>query len=420
MQDLELNTLADWNLEQIRADFPVLHQEVKGRPLVFLDNAASTQKPRQVINAISHYYEHDHSNVHRGLHELSNRATTAFEAARTRLATYLNAESADEIIWTRGTTEAINLVAYSWGRANLKRGDVVLLTEMEHHSNIVPWFILRDELGIEVRFLPVLPEGAGLDLEQLPSFLDERVKLFAFTHISNTLGVINPVAELCAKAREVGALTLVDGAQGAGHGPVDVREFGCDFYALSGHKMAGPTGIGALYGRTELLSKMPPWQGGGEMIAKVTFEGARWKPAPHRFEAGTPFIAGPIGLHAALDYLDALGRPEIAKHDRALAAYARRKLGELGFLRILGPAQGVERAGLVTFTMEGVHAHDVVELANERGVALRGGHHCNQPLMQKLQTPSSARASFYVYNTREEVDILAETLTFVRDYFAKA
>lgn len=407
-----------WDLAKIRADFPILDQQVKGHPLVFLDNAASTHKPRQIVEAISRYYLHDHSNVHRGLHELSNRATTAFETARERLATYLNAASHDEIVWTRGTTEAINLVANSWGRAHLKAGDVVLLTEMEHHSNIVPWLLLRDQLGIELRFLPVLPEGAGLDLECLPEFLDDRVKLFSFTHISNTLGVINPAADLCARARAVGAVTLIDAAQSAGHGPLDVREIGCDFLALSGHKMAGPTGIGALYGRWDILKDMPPWQGGGEMISKVTFEGVRFKPAPHRFEAGTPHISGPIGLHAALDYLDALGRPEVARHDRALAAYARGVLGDLGFLRILGPDLGEERAGLLTFVMEDVHAHDVVTLANERGVALRGGHHCNQPLMRKLGTPSTARASFYVYNTRDEVDALADTLKFVRDYFA--
>ncbi len=404
-------------LETCRDEFPVLAQEVQGKPLVYLDNAASTHKPRVVIDAVSRYYERDNSNVHRGLHELSNRATDAFEAARKKLAAFLGAESEEEIVWTRGTTEGINLVAQSWGRANIGQGDVILLTEMEHHSNMVPWQMLAEERGAKVVYLPVHENGAGLDLSQLDEFLTDRVKLLAFTHISNTLGVTNPAAQLCAKARAAGAVTLVDGAQSAGHLPVNVREMGCDFYVLSGHKMAGPMGIGALYGRAELLKAMPPWQGGGEMISSVRFEGSRFKPAPHKFEAGTPNVAGAVGLAAALEYLEKLGREEIARHDRDLATYAARRIGELDFVRLLGPPPDEERAGMVTFMIDGVHAHDVVTLANHEGIALRGGHHCNQPLMRKLGTPSTSRASFYFYNTRAEVDVFIDALHTIYQFF---
>ena len=400
---------------KLRSDFPILQQQVNGYPLVYLDNAASTQKPRAVIERLDHYYQFENSNVHRGLHELSNRATAAYEAARSRVAAFIKARSAAEIIFTRGTTEGINLVANSWGTENLKAGDQILLTEMEHHSNLVPWQMLARRTGAELRFIPVRGTGEGLDLDIFEKLMTGRVKILAFTHISNTLGVVNPVRELCARARRQGAVTLVDAAQSAGHRPLDVQELGCDFLAFSGHKMAAPTGIGILYGRAELLEKMAPYQGGGEMIASVTYESATYKPAPGRFEAGTPNIADAIGLHAAMDYLDGIGREEISRHDMALAAYAYEKLSSLCFLKILGPSEN--RAGLVTFTMEGVHAHDLVESANTYGVALRGGHHCNQPLMKKLGTPSTARASFYLYNTKSEVDRLAEVLQKVRDYF---
>jgi cysteine desulfurase / selenocysteine lyase len=404
--------------QHFRSDFPILEQQVNGHPLIYLDNGASTQKPRCVIDALTNYYQHDHSNVHRGLHELSNRATAAFEKARLTLAQYFNARSEKEIIFTRGTTESINLVAQSWGRQNLKQGDIILLTEMEHHSNIVPWQLVAQATGASIRYLPVTEKGAALDLSRLEEFLTPQVKLFALTHISNTLGVINPIIELCQKARKLGIVTLVDAAQSAGHDLVDVQAIGCDFLACSSHKMAGPTGMGVLYGRLELLDSMPPWQGGGEMISRVTYEGSEWKPAPARFEAGTPNIADAIALAVAVRYLDQIGREKIAAHDHSLAQLAYEKLQALGFLNILGPSPAQsQRAGLLTFTMEGVHAHDITEMANQHGVALRGGHHCNQPLMRKLGAPSSTRASFYLYNTEQEIDVLVQTLKKIHHFF---
>ena len=309
----------DWN--GVREDFPILDQQVRGHPLIYFDNAATTQKPRAVIEALHSYYEHDNANVHRGLHELSSRATEAYESSRQRVANYLGAASADEIVFTRGTTESINLVAQAWGGKFLRAGDVVLLTEMEHHSNLVPWQLLAERIGARLRFVPVRDDGT-LALEQLEQLLTPEVKLFAFTHVSNSLGTINPVAELCRKARAVGALTLVDAAQSAGHLPIDVQELGCDFLAFSGHKMCGPTGIGALYGRAEILNAMPPWHGGGEMIVSVTLEKSSFKKAPHRFEAGTPNIAGAIGLAAAIDYIEEIGRTAIFEHDAQLTSYA--------------------------------------------------------------------------------------------------
>jgi cysteine desulfurase / selenocysteine lyase len=408
------------DFSNLRIDFPVLDQHVGGRPLVYLDNAATTHKPRSVIDALARFYERDNSNVHRGLHALSMRATDGYEAARVRTMKFVGAADPAEIVFTRGTTEAINLVAQSWGLANLKRGDVVLLTEMEHHSNLVPWQLVAERTGATVKFVPVVGDDAegGLDLEALDRLLTPQVKLFAFTHISNTLGVINPVADLCARARAVGALTLIDAAQSAGHEPLDVRALGCDFLAFSGHKMAAPTGIGVLYGRRELLDAMPPWQGGGGMIASVEFTGSRWKPSPERFEAGTPNVADAIGLHAAMDYLDALSRPAIGAHDHALATQAVDALATLPGIRILGPRPGGARAGLVSFGFRDVHAHDVVTFADQDGVALRGGHHCNQPLMKKIGMPSTARASFYVYNTPAEIDVLVSSLRKTLKFFA--
>src|SRR5438105_13100190 len=304
----------DWSA--FRADFPILHQKVHGQPLIYFDNAATTQKPRAVLETLRHYYEHDNANVHRGIHELSNRATTAFEAARTRAAKFINARSADEIVFTRGTTEGINLVATAWGSKNIKAGDTILLTEMEHHSNIVPWQLLAERIGAKLVYLPITGDIGLLDLSQLDQWLTKNVKILAMTHISNSLGTINPVAELCARARELGITTLVDAAQSAGHRPLDVQELGCDFLAFSGHKMCGPTGIGILFGRQEVLAAMPPYQGGGEMILSVEFQKSTWKHPPHRFEAGTPDISGAVGLHAAMDYLDNIGRHRIAQHDQ--------------------------------------------------------------------------------------------------------
>jgi cysteine desulfurase/selenocysteine lyase len=405
----------DWSVT--RADFPILHQKVHGHPLIYFDNAATTQKPVPVLDCLRAYYERDNANVHRGIHELSNRATAAFEAARARTARFLNARSPDEVIFTRGTTEGINLVAHAWGSKNLRPGDKILLTEMEHHSNIVPWQLLAARTGAELLFLPVTGDIGLLDLNHLDEWLTKQVKLFALTHISNSLGTINPVIELCARARKMGIPTLVDAAQSAGHRPVDVQEIGCDFLALSGHKMCGPTGIGVLYGRQEILETMPPFQGGGEMILSVTFEKSTWKHAPHRFEAGTPDISGAVGLHAAMDYLDGIGRQRIAEHDQELGAYAYEKLARLkGGIRLFGPHIG--RAGVVSFLLKDIHAHDVVTVADQRGVALRGGHHCNQPLMHKLGVESTARASFYFYNTTQEIDRFVEVLGEIQKFFA--
>lgn len=401
--------------DNVRGDFPTLHQEVNGHPLVYLDNAATTQKPRAVLAALQHFYERDNANVHRGLHALSMRATEGYEGARRRVARFIHAAAPEEIVFTRGTTESINLVAASWGGANLKAGDVILLTEMEHHSNLVPWQLIAQRTGATLRYLPVTGDEGVLDLAALDRVLTPEVKVFAFTHISNTLGTVNPVAELCARARKVGAITVVDAAQSIGHLPLDVQALGCDFLAFSGHKMAAPTGIGALYGRRELLEAMPPWQGGGGMIAHVDFFASRWKPTPERFEAGTPNFADAVGLGAACDYLDALGRDRIEAHDGRLAREAYARLAELPGIRLIGPAG--ERGGLVSFAFADVHAHDIVTFADEDGIALRGGHHCNQPLMRKLGLTSTVRASFYVYNEAAEIEALVASLRRTLKFF---
>ncbi len=403
----------DWSA--LRADFPILDQTVHGHPLVYLDNAATSQKPRAVIDALVRYYERDNANVHRGIHELSNRSTNAFEAARERTRKFLNARSTEEIIFTRGTTEGINLVANAWGNAFVKAGDVILLTEMEHHSNIVPWQMLAERTGAKLRYIPINGDEGLLDLDKLDSLLTPEVKLFAMVHISNALGTLNPVADLCSRARRLGITTLVDGAQSAGHMMVDVQAIGCDFYAFSGHKICGPTGIGVLYGRKEVLEQTPPWHGGGEMISTVDYFKSTWNTLPHKFEAGTPDISGPIGLHAALDYLDAVGRENIFRHDLELATYAYQRLSELKGVRLFGPK--TERGGLVSFLLDDVHAHDVVTIADRYGVALRGGHHCTQPLMKKLGVPSTARASFYFYNTKAEVDRFIEVVKAIQKFF---
>jgi cysteine desulfurase/selenocysteine lyase len=429
----------DWSA--LRKDFPILDQKVHGKPLIYFDNAATSQKPRAVIDALVHYYERDNANVHRGIHELSNRATAGYEAARARAAKFINAKTVEEIIFTRGTTEGINLVASSWGAKNLKSGDVILLTEMEHHSNLVPWQLLAQRTGAKIAYVPVTGDEGLLDLSKPDSLLTKQVKIFSMVHISNSLGTVNPVAELCARARKLGIVTLVDGAQSAGHCPVDVQAIGCDFFAFSGHKICGPTGIGVLWGRQELLNAIPPYQGGGEMILSVAYQKTEFKPAPHRFEAGTPDISGPIGLHAAMDYLDAIGRENIWKHDQELANYAYEKLAALKNVRLFGPKPAVARAsrpsasdlhhtgkmpvplpgraGLVSFLLKDVHAHDVVTLADQAGVALRGGHHCTQPLMHKLGVESTARASFYFYNTQAEVDRFVDVVKEIQKFFGQ-
>jgi len=404
----------DWH--RIRSDFPILDQQVNGHPLVYLDNAASSQKPRAVIQTLSHYYERDNANVHRALHELSNRATEAFEAARKKAAHFIGAASEDEIIFTRGSTEGINLVANTWGTQNVRAGDVILVTGMEHHSNLIPWQMLAQRTGATLKYIPVLDDGT-LDSAAIETLLNEQVKLFAFVHVSNSLGTINPAKKLIAKAKAVGAVTLLDGAQSAGHMPIDVRDLGCDFFVFSGHKMCGPTGIGVLYGRMALLEAMPPWHGGGEMILSVTMEGSTYKAPPQRFEAGTPDIAGVIGLGAAIDYLQAIGLENIQRHDHNLANYAMQRMSEVPGIRILGPQSG-HRGALVAFHLDFAHPHDLVEFANSHGVAMRGGHHCTQPLMKRFKVPGTTRASFYFYNTIEEINRLVEVLLLARKFFS--
>ena len=407
------SSAVDWNA--IREDFPILREQAHGHPLIYFDNAATSQKPRNVLDALRNYYEHENANVHRGLHELSSRATAAYEKSRQRVANYLGAASADEIIFTRGTTESINLVAQAWGGKFIRARDVILLTEMEHHSNLVPWQLLAERTGAQLRFVPVRHDGT-LALDQLPSLLTREVKLFGFTHVSNSLGTINPVAQLCQKARAVGALTLMDAAQSVGHLPINVRELGCDFLAFSGHKMCGPTGIGALYGRAEILDSIPPWHGGGEMIVSVTLEKSAFKKAPHRFEAGTPNIAGSIGLAAAIDYVERIGRSAIFEHDTQLTGYAMERLAELPGMRVLGPREA--RGALVGFVMETAHPHDLTTFADQYGLAMRGGHHCNQPLMRRFGLTGTTRASFYFYNTTAEIDRMIEILHAAVRFFS--
>lgn len=391
----------------IRDDFPALAQEVNGYRLVYFDNAATTQKPHAVLNAIRTYYEYNNANVHRGIHELSNRATSVYEGARERAAKFFNAPSREDIIFTRGTTEGLNLVAGTWGAANLGEGDVILLTEMEHHSNIVPWQLLAQRTGAQLKYIPVTGDEGLLDLSQLDSLLD-RAKLLSFAHVSNALGTINPIEKICAKARAADVVTVIDAAQSVGHMPLDVQAIGCDFLAMSGHKLCGPTGIGVLYARRELQEVMPPYQGGGEMIVKVGFFDTDYNIPPHKFEAGTPNIAGAAGLHAALDYLDDLDLNNIHMHAAALANYAREQLNEFDDMRIFGPAE--DHGGLVSFVLKDVHALDLATMANQQGVAIRVGHHCTQPLHDKLGVPATARASFYLYNTQTEIDRFIEVL----------
>ena len=396
----------DWN--RLRSDFPILRQEVNGHPLLYLDNAATAQKPRQVLDAITRYYEHDNANVHRGIHELSNRATAAYEGARERVAKFINARAAQEIIFTRGTTEGINLVASTWALDHLKPGDTILLSELEHHSNLVPWQMVAKRTGAKLEYLPVTGDEGTLDLSRLDEQLARGVKLLSLTHISNSMAVVNPVADICARARRAGVVTVIDAAQSAGHLPLDVQAIGCDFLAFSSHKICGPTGMGVLYGRREMLENLSPYQGGGEMISKVEYFRTDYNVPPHRFEAGTPHIAGAVGMHAAMDYLDAVGRDHIFAHDQELAEYCAERLAEFEGIRIFGPKRG--RAGLVSFVLPKAHALDVATMVDQRGVALRAGHHCNQPLMAKLGVAATLRASFYFYNTKEEVDRFIEIL----------
>jgi cysteine desulfurase / selenocysteine lyase len=402
----------DW--PAVREEFPILRERINGHPLIYFDSAASSQKPTAVLDVVRNYYEHENANVHRGLHALSARATEHYEKSRQRVADFIGAKSADEIVFTRGTTESINLLAQAWGGEFLKSGDVILLTEMEHHSNLVPWQLLAEKIGAKLRFVPVRDDGT-LALENLSSLLTPEVKIFSFTYVSNSLGTINPAAELCRKAKEVGAITLIDAAQAIGHMPLNVQELGCDFLAFSGHKMCAPTGIGALYGRTQILEATPPYHGGGEMIVSVSLEKSSYKQPPHRFEAGTPNIAGAIGLAAAIDYLEGIGRDQIFQHDVDLAQYALERMTNLKGLRVIGPMK--DRAGVISFVMDTAHPHDLTTFADRYGLAMRGGHHCNQPLMKRFGLTGTTRASFYLYNTREEVDRMIDILQKAIQFF---
>jgi cysteine desulfurase / selenocysteine lyase len=404
---------ADLDPVLLRADFPILEQSINGQPLAYLDNAASTQRPEQVLAAMDHYYRHDHANVHRGVHTLSHRATDRYEQARETVRRFLGAASHREIVFTRGTTEAINLVAHSLSRS-LSPGDEILVSELEHHSNIVPWQLACERTGATLRVAPITDRGE-LDLPALLDRLTARTRLVAVAHASNALGTINPLSEIIAAAHRVGALVLVDGAQAVAHLPADVGELDCDFYAFSGHKLYGPTGIGALYGREAVLAGLPPFQGGGDMILTVSFNGSTWNELPYRFEAGTPPIAEAIGLASAIDYVTAVGLPAIAHHEALLAEQARTELRKLPGIRFLGDP--VQRVGLVSFNLDGIHPHDVGTVLDQRGIAVRAGHHCAMPVMERFGVPGSVRASFGLYNTTDEVERLIDALRLAQRMF---
>lgn len=410
----EATTSPVFDVEAVRRDFPILTREIHGKPLVFLDSAASAQKPRQVIDAERYIYENEYANVHRGIHYLSQICTDRMEAAREKIRVFLNAGKTGEIIFTRNATESINLVAASWGRKFLKAGDEIILSEMEHHSNIIPWQFLRDELGVVLRIAPVTDDGE-FRMDAFAELLGERTKLVAITHMSNVLGTIVPVADVVRMAHDAGAKVLLDGAQAVTHIPVDVQALDCDFYVFSGHKLYGPSGIGVLYGKEEMLEAMPPYMGGGEMIRSVTFEKAEWADLPYKFEAGTPAIAQAVGLGAAVDYVNGLGLDAIGAHEADLLTYATQRLSAVEGLKIVGTAPG--KASVLSFTMDCAHPHDIGTLVDRAGVAIRVGHHCAQPLMDRMCLAATARASFGLYNTRGEVDVLANSLEAVQEFF---
>ncbi len=410
-------SVASFDIEAVRAQFPILQRTVYGHPIVYLDNAASAQRPDRVIERIARYYREEHANVHRGVHYLSATATIAYEDARAIVARHLNAAGPSEIVFTRGTTESINLVAASWGSLNVAEGDEIVLTKMEHHSNIVPWQLLAERTGAVLRYADVLTDGR-LDLEDLRQLVTDRTRLVGVTHVSNTLGVVNPVRQIAQLAHEAGALLLVDGAQAVAHLAVDVRGLDCDFYTFSGHKMCGPTGIGALWARSELLDAMPPYQGGGEMISEVRLDGSKWAAVPHKFEAGTPNIAGAIGLAEAVVFLDELGFEAIHAYERQLTSYGLERLNSVDGLTLHGPTEPAEdRTCVFSFTYGDIHPHDLATILDQRGVAIRAGHHCNQPLMDHLGVDSTARASLSFYNRTDEVDTLLEALRLAVEVF---
>lgn len=403
----------------LKQDFPILSRPAAdGRPpLAFLDTAASSQKPKAVIDALTRFYEEDNANIHRGVYELSERATAAYEATRKHVAEFLNARKAKEIVFTRGTTEAINLVARSWGGANLREDDLIVFTEMEHHSNIVPWHIIGEEKGARYGHVRITKDGQ-LDMASFDELMTQGPKIVAVTHVSNTLGTINPIKELIAKAHDAGAVVLVDAAQSAPHVQIDVQDLDCDFLALSAHKMLGPMGVGVLYGKQELLEAMPPYQGGGSMIRRVTLEGTTWADIPTRFEAGTPAVGDVAAFDAALTYLENVGLDNIYQHEHALATVAMERLAALPGVTVYGPAPGIPRAGVVSFSVDGIHPHDVAAVLDEHNVAVRAGHHCTQPLLKALGVVATTRASFYLYNTDEDVDRLVDAVQAAQRVFA--
>lgn len=407
--------MAAFDIEAIRKDFPILDQLIYDKPLAYLDNAASSQKPVQVIEAIDHYYRKDNANVHRGVHRLSQRATDAYEASRTKVRNFINAKSDKEIVFVRGATEAINLVAQSFVRPQIKAGDEILISHMEHHANIVPWQMLCEQTGAKLRVIPMTEQGE-LDLTGIDDLLTEQTKILAIGQVSNALGTINPVKMLTEKAHAKNIPVLIDGAQAVPHLVVDVQDLDCDFYVFSGHKMFAPTGIGALYGKQALLEDMPPWQGGGDMILSVSFDHTQYNELPYKFEAGTPHIAGAIGLGAAIDYMHNIGVEKLAKHEHDLLDYATDKLSNMAGVRLIGTAQ--HKASVLSFLIEGVHPHDVGTIFDQQGVAIRTGHHCAQPVMQFFGIPATARASFAFYNTMDEVDALATAVVKVQELFA--
>lgn len=404
-----------YDVGTVRADFPILSRKVHGKPLVYLDNGASAQKPKAVIDAVKRAYESEYANVHRGLHYLSNAATDAYEGAREKVRAYLNAPAVEQVVFTSGTTEAINLVAYGWAMAHMQAGDEIVLSLLEHHSNIVPWHLLRERMGVKLVWVDCDDEG-HVSADAVMAACTERTKLIALTHMSNVTGSVLDVTTVCAKARERGIVTMIDGSQAAVHMPVDVQAIGCDFYAITGHKIYGPSGIGALYGRQDMLEEMRPFQGGGEMIADVTLDGVTYNAPPHRFEAGTPPIVQAIGLGAALDYVESLGRENIAAHEADLRDYAREQLRQINTLRIIGDAP--DKGAIFSFELEGIHAHDVSMVVDRSGVAVRAGTHCAQPLMKRFGVTSTCRASFGLYNTKSEVDALVVALEKARSFFA--
>jgi len=403
-----------YDIEKVRSDFPILARQIHGKPLVYLDNGASAQKPKAVIDAVSNVYSNEYANVHRGLHYLSNATTDAYEKSRETVRRFLNAPSVDEIVFTSGTTDAINLVAYGWAMKHLKAGDEIILTQMEHHSNIVPWHFLRERMGVKLVWVPVEDDG-GFSLEKYEAAFTKKTKLVAITHMSNVLGTIVPLKALTEFAHANGALVMADGSQGAVHLPVDVQDLGVDFYAITGHKLYGPSGIGALYGKMEVLKTMQPFKGGGEMIVDVTEEGVTYSEPPHRFEAGTPPIAQAIGLGAALDYMDLIGREAILEHENGLRDYAKEQLSKINSLHIFGDTP--DKGAIFSFELKGIHAHDVSMVIDREGVAVRAGTHCAQPLMQRFNVTSTCRASFGMYNTKAEVDALVAALEKARKFF---